>query len=217
MEASQVARMDYAERHRDRYLQWCYEVERSPYSVLAKTEFAIISAHTPQAAAIEGFLAAQREHSLRGIAEALDVASVLAPRKKAAWIDLLRERTDTEDVLPSGLASSWRKRVKIKGLGITKSSFAADLADPLHADVICLDTHMCRVAGLPWRWLAVNEGRYRATELAFGLEAEEVGLPIFVYAWATWDFARRDRHEAPDDHSFLWRGGRTKFQLKLFT
>ncbi len=216
--SKEVTRMDYAYRHADRYQQWCYEVERSPFSNMAKAEFAIISAHTRQEFATEGFLAVQREHSVESIGRVLAGASVFAPFKKAGWIWLLRERVaNGEDVLPELPFVDWRMRVKINGLGLIKSSFAAALSDPLHSDVLCLDTHMCRAVDIPYRSVMRSSNLYRSVEAGLDLEACEVGLPLFAFQWATWDFMRRDYHQAADDHSFLWRGGRTKYQIKMFT
>lgn len=218
-------RMEYADQRRDQYLDWCYQIEQSPYDWRDKLEWAIISAHTKFEPSINGFMATRGIESLDGIAEALAWHSVIGPRNKAAYIMDLREALDGEELPIPHPDYAWlREHVKYPGLGHCKLSFACCLIDPFASNVVCLDTHILQVylgrkpgaqeVARHYRSLGV----YTTTESRLLAEADELGLPPFAYQWATWDWKRAKLdHIPPENHSFLWRSGRDSYQMPLFS
>lgn len=218
-------RLEYAERNKQRYLDWCAGVESSPFDDIDKLEFAIISAHTLFDKSIDGFLATRNLDNVTDIGNALYNTGVIAPGNKAAYIvglrdDVLECRID----IPSLSFREYRKSHKIAGLGYCKLSFGCCLINPMESDVVCLDTHILQV--YMGRRPTPNEinRHYQTLGLYVGIEdmligeAEQIGLPAFAYQWAVWDWKRaKVDHKPPSDHSFLWQGGQTIKQLPLFS
>lgn len=214
-------RLDYAYANRDQYLSWCQAVQDGPWDELDKLEFAIISAHCPMRNAIAGWLATRGVAGVVDVAEALDAAGVMAPHNKAGYIASLRTGNYP---LPQAPYREFRTKNKLPGLGLCKLSFGCCLIDPFGADVVCLDTHMIQaVLGRPVTKLEVgrvyrSDLRYRSLERPLLEEAKQVGLPPFGYQWAVWCWQRaRTKHVPPLDHSFLWFGGSSQYQLPLET
>ena len=204
-------RLNYAAKHSDRYQTWCYEVSQSPFAPAAKLEFALISAHTGQDAAVGGFLATRSHFTRDAVGNALHGAGVFAPGVKAGRIVRLRRAIRHGLELPTASGfKQFRAAVKIEGLGFCKQSFGLALISPLASPVVCLDTHICRAYGVRAAWTSRSLKNYSMAEAALVAEAEMVGMPPFAYQWAVWDYQRRPK--SPDDHSFLWRGGRRQYQ-----
>lgn len=210
-------RQDWAYERAGRYLGWCEEVENSPFTPLDKVEFAIISAHCPMSNAIDGFLATRGLEDLQALAEGLNWAGVMAPRQKAAYITDTRALLRSEAVpMPDADIRAWRRTYKLPGLGHCKATFAAALIHPLSVNGACLDTHMAQAYGADYGRIIRRLDAYEEVESRMRTEAEEVGLPIFAYQWAVWDWQRlRSRQTGAFDHSFLWRVGRGAAQLPL--
>lgn len=218
-------RLEYADKNRQRYLDWCGGVECSPYDDIDKLEFAIISAHTLFGKSINGFLATRDLDSVVDIGNALYETGVTAPGNKAAWVCQLREDVlECRVDIPSLSFKAYRESHKIDGLGYCKLSFGCCLIAPMESDVVCLDTHilqvyMCRMPSKAevsrhYAKLAM----YESVESQLVTEADTVGLPAFAYQWAVWDWKRaRVDCKPPEDHSFLWQGGRTQYQMPMFS
>ena len=213
-------RLDYAHANRQRYLDWAGAVADSDLTISDRLEFAIISAHTQMASAIAGWHASRGVVELEEIAEVLNGAGVLAPGNKAAWIVGVR-RTQP---CPSFPYQEYRRTNHIPGLGYCKLSFGCCLISPLNSDVVCLDTHILQVymgrrsGERDVRKCYTCLAHYEYIEGQLLAEAREANLPPFVYQWAVWDWKRaRVDHKPPLDHSFLWRGGETQYQLPLFS
>lgn len=214
-------RQQYADKHRSRYLYWCHQVADSPYTALDKAEFALISAHVPQAQAINGFLATRGHHTKEELFGALYGAGVFAPQVKAERLIALRRAIRGGEItLPTDAAQfePFRVNVKVAGLGYCKLSFALALIAPMESPVVCLDTHLCRAYGVKPDWAYRKLENYVSVESRLRAEADAVGLPPFAYQWATWDYQRRYENsqgrQAPDNHSFLWKSGRTFYQMQ---
>ena len=79
-------RQDYAHSHRGQYLDWCGEVERSPFDRRDMLELAVISAHCPFDKARGGFLATRGVEDMQAYAQALHREGVLAPGNKAGYV-----------------------------------------------------------------------------------------------------------------------------------
>lgn len=220
-----MSRLEYADRNRQRYLDWCGGVESGPFDAVDKLEFAVISAHTRFDFSIDGFLASRGIDNVQDLGNALAYSRVTAPGFKAAAILNLRDMVLYGDTpLPNRCYQDYRREWKLPGLGHCKLSFGACLIDPMGANVVCLDTHILQVymgrmpskseVGRCYRRLDVYEG----IEAQLLAEAVEVGLPPFAYQWAVWDWKRaRVDHKPPMDHSFLWQGGQRVKQLPLFS
>ncbi|KKL76654.1 hypothetical protein LCGC14_2042770 [marine sediment metagenome] len=217
-------RLEYAHHNRHRYLDWCHELELSPYSAVDKMEWAIISAHCKFSVSLAGFKATRDIEDLQALADALYANGVLAPGNKAAYILDLRDRClYGETPLPEACYQTYRREYKFRGLGHCKLSFGSCLIDPLGSNVVCLDTHILQVY-LGYRPTPREINRiytkldeYEDIESFLLAEAEEVDLPPFAYQWAVWDW-KRARYDLlpPSDHSFLWRNP-TQEQLPLFS
>ena len=220
---SNVDRLEYAREHRSRYLLWGEQVARSPYSSADKMEFALLSAHTLQEAAIRGFMATRGHYAEDELRYALYRSGVLAAKVKAGRLVRFRREVRHERLaLPecSTLFPSFRKDVKVEGLGYCKMSFGLALSAPLSSPVVCFDTHLCRAFGVKDWSLYRSLANYERVESLLTQEAQEANLPPFLYQWAVWDYMRwyeppAGVRFAPDDHSFLWRGGRTKYQTRM--
>ena len=218
-------RLTFAYSHRERYLDWAGQVSTGPWSVADRVEWAVISAHTPFAASVDGWRKTRGLVELEDMAEALAWAGVVGPAKKAAWCLTVRAGLVSGEIPPpTAPFAAWRKGVKIAGLGWCKQSFAACLVEPLTADIICLDTHMIqavyerRPTQREIGAVHANNFRYAAIESRLLHEAQEIGVLPFPYQWAVWDWTRaRTMRVPPSDHSFLWRGGATAQQLPLFS
>ena len=217
-------RIDYANANRERYLDWCGEILHSPYTPLDKLEFAIISAHCNMGYAIEGWLATRGINHITPLAETLHANNVMAPGLKAGYIMHLRDMLDDGYPIPHECYQEFRRAHKYPGLGHCKLSFATALIDPIGSNVVCLDTHILQVY-LNTRPTTAQVNRiyahlptYESIEGELIQEANEINLPPFAYQWATWDWKRaRVDHLPPLDHSFMWRDGRTQFQLPMFS
>ena len=213
-------RMAYAERNWDRYTTWAGEVGNSPYSRAELLEWAILTAHTPFAASTQGFLATRGVDGIQQLADALNTAAVINPRNKAAYITQLRGMVADGLALPAADYRDYRRKVKLPGLGFCKLSFGACLGDPFGSDIICLDVHMGREyqPTIPIARIWSNLTLYERVEAEVLDEARHIGMPAFPYQWSTWCYTRlKHTGRAPDDHSFLWRSGKTKYQLPLFS
>lgn len=217
-------RQDYAHHNTPRYLDWCGELEASPYDAIEKMEWAIISAHCKFQISLSGFKATRGMDGLQELADALYNEGVLAPGNKAAYILDLRDRCLYGDTpLPESCYQVYRRNYKFQGLGHCKLSFGACLIDPLGSNIVCLDTHILQVyLGYRPQLKEVNRiyrrlDLYESIELQLLTEAREVGLPAFAYQWAVWDW-KRAKYDLlpPSDHSFLWRNP-TQEQLPLFS
>lgn len=217
-------KLTYAHHNAQRYLDWCGELERSPYDAIDKMEWAIISAHCKFQVSLDGFKVTRGITDLQPLADALFREGVLAPRNKAAYIMDLRDRCLYGNTpLPESCYRAYRREFKFKGLGHCKLSFGACLIDPLGSNVVCLDTHILQVyLGYRPKQSEVNGiyrnlARYEAIEARLLDEAQQVGLPPFAYQWAVWDW-KRARYDLfpPSNHSFLWQHP-TQEQLPLFS
>ena len=213
-------RLEYARANRQRYLDWADGVAQAPYTAVDLFEFAAISAHCPMEKAIAGWRATRAIKGVSEIAEALNSAGVFAPGKKAGYIAEYRRLRP----MPSFPYRAYRRDTKLAGLGYCKLSFACCLIDPLGADVVCLDTHMLQVymghrpGDRDVRKCYTCLAHYEYMEDQVLAEAAQVGLPPFAYQWAVWDWKRaRVDLKLPLDHSFLWRGGESQYQLPLFS
>ena len=215
-------RQEFADKHRSRYYNWLRNVLDSPHSDMDKVEFAIISAHTPMSAAIDGFLATRHDCDMQVYADTLNSHGVLASYTKTAYVWKSRELVAEGAPLPDG-SREYREANKLPGLGICKSSFAACLINPLESAVVCLDTHMLQVL-LDRRPTKQEVSRiyrkldvYEELESWLAQEAFEVDMPVFAYQWAVWDWKRLwSDKRTPEDHSFLWESGRSTYQLPMF-
>jgi len=215
-----VDRLEYAHANRQRYLGWAGAVAASPLTATARLEFAAISAHTPMRQAIAGWQAVQGIEGVSDMAEALNAAGVIAPGKKAGYIAEYRRLQP----MPSYPYREYRRDMKLPGLGYCKLSFACCLIDPFNSDVVCLDTHILQVymgrrpGELDIRKCYTCLAHYEYIEGQVLAEAAQVGLPPFCFQWAVWDWKRaRVDLKPPLNHSFLWRGGTTTYQLPLFS
>lgn len=219
-----VNRLEYADSKRCQYYNYVRNVEASPYTALDKMEFAIISAHTPMDAAINGWLDTRDDRlEMDEYANLLNDRGVLASFNKTAHVwgtrALIREGAPYPDGTPAH-----RQGVKFPGLGYCKASFAACLIAPMTSRVVCLDTHMLQVL-LEHKPDAREMNRiyrrldeYEYLESILELESYEVGLPLFAYQWAVWDWRRlQTQRRTSEDHSFLWESGRSTYQLPLFS
>jgi hypothetical protein len=217
-------RLEYANAKAGQYLEWLQHVDESPWSAYDKIEFAIISAHTKMDNAINGWLASRNWTGLDELADTLYAHGVLAPYHKAAYISTALEQIRDGTPLPRPDFREWRRDYKLSGLGYCKASFAACLVAPFESDIVCLDTHMLQVyfderptaktVASVYRSLP----KYEGIENHIRWEAEQVGLPPFAYQWAVWDWKRaKVDHIPPENHSFLWRGGRDTYQLPMFS
>lgn len=139
-------RQDYAHANTQRYLDWCGELDNSPYDAIDKMEWAIISAHCKFQVSLDGFKATRGVEDYWGLAEALYSQGVLAPGNKADYIMDLRDRClYGETPLPESCYKAYRREYKFRGLGHCKLSFGACLIDPLGSNIVCLDTHILQV------------------------------------------------------------------------
>ena len=209
---------EYAFQNRAKYTDWAEAVGDSPLTIVERLEFAVVSAHTPMVNAVAGWTAARECRSMEDVAEALYHWGVIAPYNKAAYIDQLRE----EQPVPVWPYRVYRRETKLPGLGFCKLSFGCCLVSPLDSDVACLDTHILQVylgrrpAQAEVKRIYRKLGEYEAIEARLAAEAEEVGLPVFPYQWAVWDWKRAKYDHLPvSNHSFLWANP-SDFQLPLF-
>jgi len=215
-----VDRLEYAHANRQKYLDWSGGISKSPWTVCDRLEFAIISAHTPMAKAILAWQATRDADGVVNLAELLYANGVVAPYNKAGYIATLRR----EQPFPWWPYRAYRRDTKIRGLGLCKLSFACCLIDPLNSDVVCLDTHILQVymghrpGERDVRKCYTCLAHYEHIEGQVLAEAARVDLPPFAYQWAVWDWKRaRVDLKPPLDHSFLWRGGESQYQLPLFS
>lgn len=110
-----------------------------------------------------------------------------------------RWREDASQFMPNGDESKgWRDRlIGIRGLARTKASFAVCLADPMQAQVICIDRHMARLLlgyiprnSLPDK--VYDRAEREILSLARGYKAHP-----FAVQWCLWDAVRG--HPEPHD------------------
>jgi len=78
-----------------------------------------------------------------------------------------------------------RTAKSVKGLGISKSSFAIELVYPLSAWITCVDIHMARYCGLDQSSLTPNI--YYAAEEKIIKEAKNQKLLPSEFRWKYWD------------------------------
>lgn len=86
----------------------------------------------------------------------------------------------------------WRDRLmQIRGLARTKASFAVCLADPLGANVVCIDRHMVRLltGSMPRSW-PLSKRVYDACESEILALAKGHKAPPFAVQWCLWDAQR---------------------------
>jgi hypothetical protein len=209
-------RLTWAIARRDRYLDWCRRVEWGPYTTLDRLEFALISAHTPMAAAKRGFILSRDAFDVTELGETLLRGGVLAPFAKAAHIANLRDRFYAGEI-PEEDYRDWRRGHKLPGLGYCKLSFGICLSDPIEANVVCLDTHVVQAY---WPTATARDvsrmyrrlDEYERVEAVLMAEAERAEMPPFAYQWAVWDWKRG----GADDHAFLWSTEPVGVQMPLF-
>ena len=219
-----MKRLEYADANRCRYYNYVRNVRESPYTDLDKMEFALISAHTPMDAAINGWLGTRDERlEMDEYANKLNDCGVLASFNKTAYVWGIRALIHQGAPYPDG-TTNHRQTVKFPGLGYCKSSFAACLIAPLTSRVVCLDTHMLQVLlGRKPDAQEINRiyrrlDEYEYLESILEVEAYEVDMPLFAYQWAVWDWQRLQTARKPtENHSFLWESGRSTYQLPLFS
>ena len=218
-----MERQKYAQRHKERYLDWLDNVRCGPYTTLDKLEFAIISAHTPMEAAIQGWGASRNSTTMDDYANALNDNGVLAAFNKAGYVWRMREMLVDDKNCPQADYREYRRTVKLPGLGWSKLSFASCLIDPFNSSIVCLDTHMldALVPGITEKEKAIafrKLERYEQIESILIGEAVEVDTPLFAYQWAVWDYVRSTKTgKAAESHSFLWDGKYCRFQLPMFS
>ena len=191
-------RMEYAREHKAVYVDYCQRIASSSVSDVRRMEFAILSAHCPFDKAVAAWYGIEGAVTADEISAAIRRAGLGLTKFKTDAIVALRQRTD---VAPTGDCRKWRDTTKVKGLGLSKASFAACLVQPLTSNVVCVDTHMfqCYEGRVPSSKDLMGK-RYAAVENKILGEAEVVGMPAFAYQWAVWDYQRG----TTEIHSFLW-------------
>ena len=148
--------------------------------------FAILSANCRFEASVAGF---QYARTCRGRVQGHILARVGGgiTQAKAGWLNalppimgLLKQEGEEWNNYRARLA-------RVRGLGITKASFAACLLYPSESDVCCLDVWMLRGLAEPYPHRLTT---YQRIEDRVRDYANQVKLPIFLMQWALWDWLR---------------------------
>lgn len=114
--------------------------------------------------------------------------------EKADYLNALPRGVHVFDLL-KGSKESWdhhrlRLCVEIRGLALTKASYATCLLYPKAAQVACLDTWMLRVLLGTSRFEPLSYARYTELERVVSVYARRHRVPVCLAQWMMWDWAR---------------------------
>lgn len=188
----------YIATHRETYIRAAVAEQPEPYEhlqVLLRFTFAILSANTSFESAVGalkycadvGFKPAPSElGNYQCVPEKARYIYELSDLPSATLLRLRRENW-----------TEYRERIatSIAGLGRAKASFAIGLCYPLHADVACIDTWLCKVAfpytkGRLTKFAWLRKDDYEAAEGWVRRFAIDHKISTFLAQWMVWDFAR---------------------------
>ena len=195
----------YIGANREKYIAFATMLtpsETDEKAILSRVAFAVLSANASLEDAIKAL-----GYCLERYAQVENVESDVLRTyhmigAKADWVNRLWYRTNFEDLLRQG--DSWndyRLRLRhVKGLGLTKASFAACLLYPLEADLACVDTWMQKVfLGNP-SFKTLKLVNYRRVESQIRRIARTFRVSTFLAQWMIWDHARR---RGPSNHAIF--------------
>ena len=183
----------YARANRDTYIGLGLAVSpelRDPAEVWDRFAFAILSANAGFAMTVRA-LEHVREH--RGKCCASDIAQFGMVPAKARYLNDLP--ADPRWLLRDG-SEPWhdyrlRLQRSVRGLALTKASFAACLLYPMSADLACIDTHMQKVYLGRATFKYIGMADYIAVETQVRKVRDRHALPsTFLAQWLIWDHTR---------------------------
>lgn len=182
----------YCANNRDKYLGFARILTPAVYTddiIYQRIAFAILSANSPFGDSVKALNVAIE---FRGAVKARDLARYRMVPAKAGYLNKL-SRSNLQSYLhrPGESWHDYRLRLReIKGLGLTKASFAVCLLYPLTAEVACIDTWIQKVflGHTGFKTLGISD--YLIVESKIATYARVFGLSVFVAQWLIWDFAR---------------------------
>lgn len=181
--------LEYAARHRDLYRAMAEHMAPNlsdSTQVWDRIAFAILSANCRFEASVAGLQYA-RQHRGRVMGHTLAHVGGGMTQVKAGWLNALPPILG----LLKAKGEEWNnyraRLARVRGLGITKASFAACLLYPFESEVCCLDVWMLRglAEPIPHRLTA-----YQRIETRVQAYATQIDLPLFLTQWALWDWVR---------------------------
>lgn len=195
-----------------RYVEFIKEMAQpiTPDRVYWRLVFSILSVHTAFAANELAYRQLRQRGGLpvrwRTLTEWLsrvhiDGTVIQFAGQKASYLKGFDDdfKRDSYPFMPNGDGSQgWRDRLQsIRGLARTKASFAVCLADPLGAEVVCIDRHMARLL-LGYNPKSIKRADYDRAEHEILALARGVNAPAFAVQWCLWDAQRGhvEPHEA---------------------
>ena len=181
----------YARANRDLYINMALKIEpdrEEASQVWDRAAFAILTAHCRFQTSVRGLHYAQ---TCRGRVMGRELCKVGGgmTQTKAGWLNCLPWRNVKP--LLKGVGETWQayrsRLIHLRGLRMTKASFAACLLYPFDADICCLDVWMLRglCVQAPKRLAQYEVLESRVRSLARGAD-----LPLFLMQWALWDWLR---------------------------
>ena len=189
----------YLTRYRAQYQEWSAEITPAhgdQATIRGRVMFAILSANTNFALALRAW---QYAMSVPRVDADLLVTYGMVPAK-AAWCNAVGTgETLTKRAEETDHTHRVRLQRTVKGLGLTKASFAVGLLSPTTADVACIDTHMQHVYLGRTKFHALRLPEYLTVEAEVRKVAQRHDVGTFVAQWAIWDHARGH----PEPHAFL--------------
>ena len=186
----------YMAANREKYIAFAEAIQPNlskDKDIFGRIAFAILSANTPFEASVKalGYTLEQWDRGRHIEWEELTTFGAFVPNK-VKWINTLMD-SDLRDYRhrPAESWNDYRLRLKeIKGLGLTKASFAACMLYPLQADLACVDTWIQKVflGNEGFRQLRIKD--YLAVEAKVRRFGRTFNVSTFLAQWMIWDHAR---------------------------
>lgn len=181
--------LEYAIGHSAEYINYASHIEpdRSDTSqVWERIAFAILTANCQFKSSVAGL---QYARTCKGRVQGHVLTRVGGgmTQAKAGWLNSLPPMLELLKQARETWTDYRRRLARVRGLGITKASFAACLLYPFEADICCLDVWMLRglVESVPRRLT-----QYEHIEERVRAYARECDMPLFLMQWALWDWLR---------------------------
>ena len=183
----------YMRKHRLLYLQFARHIKpklRAPQQIWERFAFAILTANTEVSNAVRAF---DRAREFHGLPTVLGLPGIT--RERMHYVNALPHSYDGLSVLLLQDGESWhdyrlRLADQVKGLAITKASYAVCLLYPTSADVACLDVWMQRFFNRVTAYGTLTLDEYVNMESQLRTYARAHHVCLALAQWMIWDWLR---------------------------